>query len=162
MMKLVCLTVATVVASIGCTVFSSATPTVSPELAELGMIESRVQTACDKFIREESDGQGLRAGELVVIEGEEGASGQGLADAVEGAYNDALRLLNRTNAESPHSAQVRDTVGRIAALKGHMDVFWSLFDELVDELVESPELDPEYWPPLEQWDTMAVELCVGW
>ena len=132
------LTIASVTA---CSISEPATPTVSPELIRLDMIESDVRATCDTYIKQSARGTG---------------NAIDLTENIARAYADALSLFESMDTQSPHVDDVRRTLSRIATIQRHTETFEDEMVSLFERLLEDETAT------FDHWHTTSVELCASW
>ena len=159
------------VTAAGCGAFAAATPTVSPDRLKIDAVETRIQDACDDFIRQQA---ALTAEGVYDFGGREIISTDEIPDAVlarhvERAYTDALAVFDGLDSDSTHADAVRAMIARIAPMQRHADkwedAFWATFQDLVTEEFPDAEVTPmpvHLTMTLSEWRNRFVELCADW
>ena len=153
----------------GCGAFDTATPTVSPDLLRIDAIETRMQAACDDFIRQQSTLTTEGAYDLSALSEEEFIESDELPDAalslhVERAYADALAVFEGMDADSPDADAARAMIARIAPMQQHAANLQEAFLSTVEMIGEGllTEADPLTFGPMAEWRSRFVELCAEW
>ena len=139
-------------------------PTVSLELLKIEAIETRMQAACDDFIRQQATlategAYALSEAEVVTVLPDEA-----LSLHVQDAYSDALTVFDGMASDSPDADAVRAMIARIAPMQQHaanwVDAFGGTVDMIVDgQLTEADVLTSG---PMVEWRSRFVELCAEW
>ncbi len=186
--------VAFVVMLAGCGAFETATPTVaptavptvSPDLLKIDAIETRMQDACDDFIRQQATLAAEGAYDLpireVIVLPEDASSvrvdgandshekevtlfpDEALSLHVERAYSESLTVFDGMDADSPDADAARAMIARIAPMQRHTANWDHAFAAMIDMIVEGllTEANVLTSGPMAEWRSRSVELCAEW